>query len=263
METINEDLDKARALLKQNLDILLHRGEKLENLIQTADDIRGAATLFKKTAKKIEKAEENKIPISISIPKPNLKPKLPKQKTQDKPVEIKEIVKQPSHEYLSSIEDTDIREYEQQLRDYYYAGEYQYVLDKASQLGLIDSVKKLLYISEYVPMNLNLADALYSASYFGHFEVIEALLDNDIENERFFGKEPRLETESLLPIFSKQLRIPYLNNPLTHNNLRNAVLAAYTSNHYELAKILETYYYRTHSVKDRHDIRQANQLLGI
>lgn len=248
MNNINKELDKTKDILKKNIDSLLHRGEALESLVKKSEELKDFSSIFKKRARQIRESEENSLP-KISKRKPSLK-------NTDTDTDI---IESDSDDYTSSIEDTDIKDYEEQLRQYYYQGEYQYVLDKASQLGLTEIVKKLLHISEYVPMKLELSSALLTSSHYGHLEVIEVLLDNDIENERYFGREARLETESILPIFGRQYRIPYTNIPLTHDNLRNAILASYTANHSELAKILESYYYRTNAIKDRHDINKVNE----
>ena len=252
MDKVQKDLDRTQRILQDNMNKLLHRGESLQDLSKKVDDLREFTSLFKKQARQIRVNEESKLVI----------PNLSLKKSLEPDPEPKFPVKENLDDYSTSIEDTDISEYIKQLIEYYEQGEYQYVLDKFSQLGLVDYVKQLLSISEEIKMNLDLADALTVAAYYGHVEVVEELLNNDIDNERFFGKEPRVATESILPFLSSQFKIPYINKPLTHDNLRRSILSAHAANHLELAKVLETYYYRTHAIKDRHDISKADILLG-
>jgi hypothetical protein len=152
-------------------------------------------------------------------------------------------------------------EYEQQLMEEYLVGQYQYVLDKASQLGLLRFVKRILELSSYHPLELNITDSLNMAAYYGHIEVVETLLSHDLDNERYYGKAPREEVTALLPFFEDKPRIPYTNEPLTHEDIRKAIIAAYSANHNEVAKVLEAYYYRTHAIKDRHDNKKADKFL--
>lgn len=257
MDKIQKDLDKTQSILQDSIHKLLHRGERLEDLSSKTDDLMQFASTFKKSARKLAEIEKSK----FSLPK-IIKPKENVSTDTDTDTTSTSTSTDSSDDYKTSIEDTDISEYIEQLKDYYKEGEYQYVLDKSSQLGLVYYVKKLLTISEDFAMNLDLSEALNAACYYGHVEVVEVLLNNDIENERYFGRKPRVETESVLPFFSSNLRIPYINKPLTHDNIRNAILRAHASNHLELAKIIETYYYRTHAIKDRHDVYKAKMLLS-
>lgn len=254
MDKIQKDLDKTQSILKDSVYQLLHRGERLEDLSNKTDDLMQFAATFKKRARKLQDIEKSKFSLPRFI--------APEETEIDKDTNTDTISTDTSDDYQTSIEDTDISEYIDQLREYYKQGEYQYVLDKVSQLGLVDYVKKLLIISEDFSMNLDLAEALNSACYYGHVEVVEVLLNNDIENERYFGRKPRVESDSVLPFLNSKLRIPYTNKPLTHDNIRRAILSAHSGNHLELAKILETYYYRTHAIKDRHDVSKANMLLA-
>lgn len=252
MSSVDKSVREVQDIMKGNLQKILQRGEDLHVLAQKADDLRSATSLFKKRAQKIKEEVEQPL---IQFPKREL-PELPRKE------EIPLIKKEKSLDYLTEIEDTQMSEYEQQLMTYYQEGHYQYVLDKASQLGLLRFVKKVIELSTYYPIDLNISDALKAAAYYGHVEVVEELLAHDIENERYYGKAPREEIISVLPFFEDKPRIPYTNEPLTHNDIRNAIITAYTSNHSELAKILEAYYYRTHAIKDRHDLAKADKFLA-
>jgi len=255
MASINKSIKKVQEvqdIMQGNLHKILQRGEDLHVLAQKADDLREASALFKKRAIQLKKEVEKPL---IPIPKKRELPTLPKK-------EVVPIKKEILLDYLTEIEDTQMSEYEQQLMIYYNEGHYQYVLDKASQLGLLRFVKHVLELSTFYPLELNIFDALKAASFYGHVEIVEELLAHDVENERYYGKAPREEIISVLPFFEDKPRIPYTNEPLTHDDLRNAIITAYTSNHVELAKILEAYYYRTHAIKDRHDINKADKFLA-
>lgn len=253
MSSTDKSIKEVQDIMQSNLQKILQRGEDLHELSRKADELQGASALFKKRARQLKEEVEKPL---IPFPKKRELPELPQR--QETPL----IKKEKSFDYLTEIEDTQISEYEQQLMTYYQEGHYQYVLDKASQLGLLRFVKKVIELSTYYPIDLNISDALKAATYYGHVEVVEELLEHDIENERYYGKAPREEVISVLPFFEDKPRIPYTNEPLTHNDLRNAILTAYKSNHSELAKILESYYYRTHAIKDRHDINKADKFLA-
>jgi hypothetical protein len=244
-------IQEVQDIMQSNIYKILQRGEDLHNLSKKVDELKDASALFKKRAKQVK--EEVTKPF-IQLPK--LSQKEYKQVQEPK---LKKVV---SLDYLTRIEDTDIKEYENQLRNYLHEGHYQYVLDKAAQLGLIEFVRHILNLSEYYPLELNIADALNTASYYGHIEIVEMLLEHDIDNEKYYGKVPREEVISILPFFDNKSRIPYTNEPLGHEDIRKAIISAYSANHKELAKILEAYYYRTHAIKDRHDTLKADKFLA-
>lgn len=253
MSSLNESVQEVQDIMQSNIYKILQRGEDLHKLSQKSDELRGASALFKKRARQIKHEVQ---PTQIDL--------FPKKVKEELPVlpELPVLKKQPSIDYLSEIEDTQMSEYEQQLMEYYYAGHYQYVLDKASQLGLLRFVKHVLELSTYHPLDLNIADSLNAASYYGHVEIVEALLNHDVDNERYYGKAPREEIISVLPFFDDKPRIPYTNEPLTHDDIRKAIITAYSAHHNELAKILEDYYYRTNAIKDRHDRKKADKFLA-
>lgn len=242
---MDESTKEVQDIMQSNLYKILKRGEDLHSLSQKTDGLRDTSSLFKKRARQLK---EDVIDPVIQLPR------LPKPKNS--------LVKQQSLDYLTENEETQMSEYEQQLMEYYKAGQYQYVLDKASQLGLLRFVQSVLDLSQHNHVELNIADALKVAAYYGHIEVIEQLLSHDIDNERYYGKAPREKVVAILPFFEDKSRIPYTNEPLTHNDLRNSIIAAYSANHNEIAKILEGYYYRTHTIKDRHDNKKADKFLS-
>jgi hypothetical protein len=246
MSSVSSSVKEVQDIMQSNIEKILQRGEKLQSLAKKVDELKDTSALFKKRARKIK--EEQEMPI-ISPPELN---------DEDLP-----LLRSPSSlDYLTKIEDTDMSEYEQQLTEYYHIGQYQYVLDKASQLGLLHFVKQILKLSEYYPIKLNIANALNHASHYGHIEIVNELLTHDIENERYYGKAPREEVIAILPFFHNKSRIPYTNEPLTHDDLRRCIITAYNSYHKELAATLEAYYYKTHAVKDRHDTIKADKFLA-
>lgn len=235
---MEESIKEVQDIIQSNIYKILQRGENLHILSKKVEELTDTSSLFKKRARQLK--EETKRPI-IQLPK------LPSEQI---------LKKQISLDYLTG---TQMSEYEQQLMEYYVAGQYQYVLDKASQLGLLRFVRKVLELSSYHPLELNIADALNVAVYYGHIEVIETLLRHDINNERYYGKAPR---EEVIAFFEDKPRIPYTNEPLTHEDIRKAIIAAYSANNIEVAKVLETYYYRTYAVKDRHDSLKTDKFLS-
>lgn len=249
MSSVSDSIKEVQDIMQSNIEKILHRGEELQGLAKKVDELKDVSTLFKKRARKIKEKVEK--PMFPSFPKLELK-------KEDLPI----LIKQDSLDYLTKIEHTNMSEYEQQLMEYYNAGQYQYVLDKASQLGLLRFVQQILKLSGYYPLELNIANALNYASNYGHIEIIEELLTHDLDNERYYGKAPREEVIAILPFFDNKSRIPYTNEPLTHDDLRHSIITAYNSNHKELAKTLEAYYYRTHAIKDRHDTVKADKFLA-
>ena len=244
---MDESIKEVQDITQSNIYKILHRGENLHSLSQKVEALRDTTSLFKKRARRLK--EEIKKPI-FQHPKLHIK--------TDEPI----LQKQVSLDYLTENEETQLSEYEEQLMDHYLSGQYQYVLDKASQLGLLRFVSRVLELSSYHPLELNIADALNVAAYYGHIEVIETLLSHDIDNERYYGKAPREEVTAILPFFEDKPRIPYTNEPLIHEDIRKAIIAAYSANHNEVAKVLEAYYYRTHAIKDRHDNKKADKFLA-
>ena len=203
------------------------------------ESLKDASSLFKKRAKQVKESFEPSPP----------------------PVVISPIVKtRKFSDYNTENELTKISEYEEQLHNYLDKGEYQYVLDKASELGLLDFVDLLLNQSEKEELYLRLDKALESASYYGHLDIVERLLDSDVNTERYMGINPRPKVEPFL-FFEGKSEIPYVNVPLTHDNIRKAMLNATLAKHDLVFKILEKYYYRTHAVKDRHDIEKMKKYL--
>jgi hypothetical protein len=248
MSSVNGQVKEVQDIMQSNLYKILQRGEDLHKLAQKSEDLKDASALFKKRAKQLK--EEVNLPV---LPKLQQKKDVPKEQVQ-------ELQKPLSLDYLTQIEDTDIREYENQLRDYLHEGHYQYVLDKAAQLGLIEFVRHLLNLSRYYALELDIATPLKGASFYGHLEVVEILLEHDVENERHYGKTPNIDPDSF-SFYLKKI-IPYTNEPLTHDDIRSAIIEAHKANHIELAKVLEAYYYRTHAIKDRHDVKKVDTFLS-
>ena len=249
-DTIDTAISDTTKEVQDMLYKILQRGEDLHKLAQRSEDLKDTSALFKKRAKQV-KEEVSKPLIQLPVlPKLQQKNNVPKEELQTP----------GSPDYLTQIEDTNIKEYENHLRDSLHEGHYQYVLDKATQLGLKEFVKHLLNLSRYYPLELNIATPLKGASFYGHLEVVEILLEHDVENERHYGKTPNIDPNSF-SFYLKKI-IPYTNEPLTHDNIRSAIIEAHKANHIELAKVLEAYYYRTHAIKDRHDVKNVDTFLS-
>jgi Synaptobrevin len=157
--------------------------------------------------------------------------------------------------YLTENEDTSIEEYEKHLITLMHDGQYQYVLDKASQLGLIDMIKYIIEKSKYFQYNLYINNALINASTMGHIDIVELLIEHDIDNEMYYGREPILEYPTSYELFgfftsSPILKRPLSNLPLTHDDLIEAIKNAVLNNHLEIQKILDKYYFRTFAIKE-------------
>jgi hypothetical protein len=242
-------IQEVQDIMQSNLYKILQRGEDLHNLAHKVDELKDASALFKKRAKKVKE--------EVSKPFIQLPVLSPKEKSESVP----ELQKTPSLDYLTEIEDTNISDYEQQLRHYLHEGHYQYVLDKSAQLGLIEFVKHLLNLSRYYALELDIATPLKAAAFYGHLEVVELILHHDVENERHYGKTPNIsDSDPITVLFSKI--VPYTNEPLTHDDIRSAIIESHKANHTELSKILEAYYYRTHAIKDRHDVNKVDKFLS-
>lgn len=96
-------------------------------------------------------------------------------------------LKEQTVEDTSSIGSNEVAldEYTQHLKDMLVVGRYQYVLNKASQLGLADTVRTVLAYSRNHPIHLNLAEALDLAAHYGHIEVVDELIENDVNNKTY------------------------------------------------------------------------------
>lgn len=202
-------LNEITDLMNQNLYKLLKRGDNLNDLIKKSQSLEDSGYLFKKSSKMLHG----------------------KKDTEDT-------------DYRTENNDTSINEYIHQLLEFINEGKYQYALDKAAQLGLIDIVNKVLYISKELPLNLDISLALKSASFTGHLEVVEALINNDLENERNSNRQPRPSITPLWPFYEGQKSVKYRNISLTIENLKTAILEAVLSNHIEIKVLLEKYYFR-------------------
>jgi hypothetical protein len=203
-------------ITNKNLYKLLNRGESLNDMITKSQSLKNSAILFKKSAKTLNNENEKS---------------------------VDEV------DYRTENNNISLSEYENQLLEMIDMGEYQYALDKASQLGLLDIVNKVIDISKKHPLHLDLSLALKSASFIGHLYVVEALIDNDIDNERNHKRIPRPSIKEFFPFYEGQKSISYSNIPLTIESLKSAILQAVFAKHFEVKIILETYYLRTCLIK--------------
>jgi hypothetical protein len=210
----SESINEITDLMNQNLYKVLKRGENLNDLITKSNSLEDAGYLFKKSTK---------------------------------------MRSNEDLDYRSENNDTSIYEYENQLLEFINEGKYQYTLEKAAQLGLIDIVNKVLYISRERPLNLDISLALKSASFTGHLEVVEALINNDLENERNYERQPRPSITPFWPFYEGQKSVKYRNISLTIENLKTAILEAVLSNHLEIKVLLEKYYFRMCAFKGGKD----------
>lgn len=211
-------LNEITDLMNQNLYKLLKRGDNLNDLITKSQSLEDSGHLFKKSTKMLHNNSNDN--------------------------NEKKSSRKNSIDYRTENNDTSINEYENQLLEFINEGKYQYALDKAAQLGLIDIVNKVLYISKELPLNLDISLALKSASFTGHLEVVEALINNDLENERNYNRQPRPSITPLWPFYEGQKSVKYRNISLTIENLKTAILEAVLSNHLEIKVLLEKYYFR-------------------
>lgn len=224
LNNINKDLEKTTETLHDSLHNLLNRGEKLDELIKKSNDLQDISSLFKKSTYKLV----NKLLQDTS-------------KKQD--------------DYKTENEETNIVEYETHLKKLLREGEIQYVFDKAAQLGLINFIKYIINITKIHPVNLYINQALISASFLGHFYIVELVLDHDIDNEKFYGRKPREASQSFFyPLIDEPVsKIPFSNLPLTQDDLKNAIVQSILANHIDVQKLLEQYYFRTFDIKERYN----------
>jgi ankyrin repeat protein len=140
--------------------------------------------------------------------------------------------------YTSKINDTDMFEYTDHLLsllDTHDVYKMQYVLDKASQMGIIELVIYIITQSKKNLSNLHINNALLNATLIGHIEIVEFLLEHDFDNE---GDNLNGETTNI---------------PLTQKDIENAIKQSILANHSEIHKILEGYYYKTYVMKKVRD----------
>lgn len=235
MKNIEKTIQETSDILNENINKILNRGEDLNVLIEKSDKLKDLSALFKKTAKKLNKNLDNNSDKKLNNLDNNLDNKL--------------------DDYLTENEDTSIKEYEEHLKMLLDKDEeVQYVLDKASQLGLIDIIKYVIDKSKYHQYNLYINNALINASSMGHIDIVELLLDHDIDNEMYYGRKPELH-RNIFNISTNKLKIPFSNLPLLHNDLVEAKLKAILNKHLEIEKVLEKYYFRSFAIKDRHNMK--------
>jgi hypothetical protein len=223
---INKQLHETSNVLQDNLSSLINRGENLHELEKAANNLRDTSLLFKKTARKlnVSKSEEH------------------------------QMKEQEEADYRTENEQINIKEYELHLQNLLKEGQYQYVLDKSSQLGLLDFVKYVITISSTRPLNLSLSEALKSSSHLGHLLIVE-LLDHDIDNEKYYGMKPRDASQSIFyPLIDDLVtKVPYSNLPLTHIDLMGAIKELLLSQHHEVHNVLQAYYLQTYAIKERYN----------
>ncbi len=218
MKNIEQTIQETSDILNENINKILNSGESLKVLMEKSNELENVSTLFKKTAKRINNSSDDKLDDKLD-------------------------------DYLTENDDTNIEEYEEHLKILLEKDEeVQYVLDKASQLGLIDIVKYVIDKSKYHEYNLYINNALINASSMGHIDIVELLLDHDVDNEMYYGRKPELYRN----IFSvsNKLKIPFSNLPLVHDDLLEALKNAIYNNHLEIEKVLEKYYFRSFAIKE-------------
>lgn len=231
MKNIEKNIQETSDILNENINKILNRGEGLNVLIEKSDKLKDISASFKKTAKKLNKNLDNNSDKKLN----NLDNKL--------------------DDYLTKNEDTNIEEYEEHLKMLLDKDEeVQYVLDKASQLGLIDIVEYIIDKSKYHQYNLYINNALINASSMGHIDIVELLLYHDVDNEMYYGRQPRL-SRNIFNLYSNKLEIPFSNLPLTHDDLLEAKFKAIFNKHLEIDKVLDKYYFRSFAIKDRYNIK--------
>jgi hypothetical protein len=99
---------------------------------------------------------------------------------------------------------------------------YQYILEKSCQIGYIEYVEKMLKLSSY----LHLDKSLNLACVYGHYLIVELLLNSDMKQN---------------------------NIPLTHLSLLKAIEISIKNKHSSISKLLENYYFRTYTLKDSYN----------
>jgi hypothetical protein len=104
-------------------------------------------------------------------------------------------------------------------------------------------VQHILKVSESHPLYLKLAEALLHAAHYGHVLIVEALLQNDIQNDYEQNK-----SISFLP-FLDEPEIDFTNQSLSRSDLQKTIVTAHTNNHSAIAQMLQSYYYSTYNDK--------------
>ena len=80
--------------------------------------------------------------------------------------------------------ETKVLKYSIKIIDYYLKkGDYQFVLDKASEKGLYEYVEEILKMED---PDIKLNRALYLAGKNGHEDIVLLLLHHDLKNENTF-----------------------------------------------------------------------------
>lgn len=236
--SLDKSIKEVQDTLQNNVHKLLTRGENLQSLASKANDLQNTSLLFKKRTKHFPKQEtETKFSTSSNLSNSN-------SRNSNSSHSIKRASASNNLNKSSSDFDFDsLKEYKQKLLEHYNAGHYQYVLDKSSQLGLDEMVQHILKVSESHPLYLKLAEALLHAAHYGHVLIVEALLQNDIQNDYEQNK-----SISFLP-FLDEPEIDFTNQSLSRSDLQKTIVTAHTNNHSAIAQMLQSYYYSTYNDK--------------
>jgi hypothetical protein len=217
---ISNDISDIHSVLENNMTKLLHRGENLNELNLKSESLKNTAELFKKRAVKLEE---------------QLKPEITRKKSLD---------------YRTENNDININEYEQHLMSLMNENNYQYVLEKSAQLGLINIFKTILDKSKKFDIHLKLNEPLKIASSIGHYEIVELIINEDLINERYYKKQPRPSIAEFYPFYEGQHHIPYTNDPLTLPEITDAVNLAIMNGHKEINILLSNYFLKLFDWKE-------------
>lgn len=132
-------------------------------------------------------------------------------------------------------------------------GNYQFILEKSCEIGHESYVSQVVKIAREIGLpTLSIFEALKIAASYGHLEIVQNLIKRDIENERYHDQTP-----NILWSFLYDYTIPYTNDPLTTEQLREIISEAKNGNHTFVVDEIEKYYKRMYQYKRASEINRA------
>lgn len=126
-----------------------------------------------------------------------------------------------------TVGETKVLRHSIKMIDYYMKrGDYQYVLDKASEKGLYEYVEEILKMED---PEIKLNRALYLAGKNGHEDIVLLLLHHDLRNENTFVHIAKL---------------------LTRDDLLYAIRESFESHYITIAIMIQKYYLEMYEDKN-------------
>jgi hypothetical protein len=171
---------------------------------------------------------------------------------------MKSRIQQLHEAYLKdAYRDDEMRSMEYVLNDRAEHGDYQFVLEKACEIGDEQRIEGVVKLAREIGLpTLSMFEPFKIAAYYGHVEIVQLLIKRDLENEKYHGQTPNVLWSFL---YEFKMPIPYVNDPLTTDQLKEIILETKKAGHTHIVDELEKYYKRMYEYKRASEINAANK----